>query len=55
MEAQQLLDCIIKPTLKYMGGNYDSKNARMLLLATAAIGSGCGYKLEQAVKDDPYC
>lgn len=47
MQAQQLLDCIIKPTLKYMGGNYDSKNARMLLLATAAIESKCGYYIKQ--------
>ena len=47
MEAQQLLDYIIKPTLKYMGGNYDSKNARMLLLATAAIESKCGYYIKQ--------
>jgi len=47
MQAQQLLDYIIKPTLKYMGGNYDSKNARMLLLATAAIESKCGYYIKQ--------
>jgi len=47
MQAQQLLDCIIKPTLEYMGGHYDSKNARMLLLATAAIESKCGYYIKQ--------
>ena len=47
MNAQQLLDCIIKPTLEYMGGNYNSKNARMLLLSTAAIESKCGYYIKQ--------
>jgi len=47
MDAQQLLDNIIKPTLKYMGCNYDSKNARMLLLATAAIESKCGHYIKQ--------
>lgn len=47
MKSQQLLDYIIKPTLRYMGGNYDSKNARMLLLATAAIESKCGYWVKQ--------
>lgn len=47
MDAQQLHDHIIKPTLEYMGGNYDSKNARMLLLATAAIESKCGYYIKQ--------
>lgn len=47
MQSQQLLDHIIKPTLEYMGGNYDSKNARMLLLATAAIESKCGYYIKQ--------
>lgn len=47
MQAQQLLDYIIKPTLEYMGGNYNSKNAQMLLLATAAIESKCGYYIKQ--------
>ena len=47
MDAQQLLDHIIKPTLKYMGGGYDSKNARMLLLATAAVESNCGHYIKQ--------
>lgn len=47
MNAQQLLDFIIVPTLKYMGGNYNSKNAQMLLLATAAIESECGYYIKQ--------
>ncbi len=47
MDAQQLLDNIIKPTLEYMGANYNSKNARMLLLSTAAIESKCGYYIKQ--------
>lgn len=47
MNAQQLLDCIITPTLKYMGGNYCTDNARMLLLATAAVESKCGYYIKQ--------
>ena len=47
VDAQQLHDHIIKPTLEYMGGNYDSKNARMMLLATAAIESKCGYYIKQ--------
>ena len=47
MKAQQLLDHIITPTLKYMGGNYCTDNARMLLLATAAIESKCGYYIRQ--------
>ncbi len=47
MNAQQLLDHIITPTLKYMGGNYRTDNARMLLLATAAIESECGYYIKQ--------
>ena len=47
MDAQQLHDYIIKPTLEYMGGNYDSKNARFLLLCTAAIESNCGYYIKQ--------
>ena len=47
MNAQQLLDYIIKPTLEYIGGNYNSKNAQMLLLATAAIESKCGYYIKQ--------
>ena len=47
MNPQQLHDHIIKPTLKYMGGNYDSKNARFLLLCTAAIESNCGYYIKQ--------
>jgi len=47
MDAQQLLDCIIKPTHEYMGGNYASKNASMLSLATAAIESKCGYYIKQ--------
>ena len=47
MNAQQLHDYIIKPTLEYMGHGYDSKNARMLLLATAAIESDCGHYIKQ--------
>ena len=47
MNAQQLLDHIITPTLKYMGGNYCSDNARMLLLVTAAIESKCGHYIKQ--------
>ena len=30
-----------------MGGGYDSKNARMLMLATAAIERNCGYYIKQ--------
>ncbi len=47
MNAQQLLDHVIVPTLKYMSGGYDSLNARMLLLSTAAIESNCGYYIKQ--------
>ena len=47
MNSQQLLDHIIKPTLEDMGGNYNSKNAQMLSLATAAIESKCGYYIKQ--------
>jgi len=47
MDAQQLYDCIIKPTHKYMGGNYESENANFLSLCTAAIESNCGYYRKQ--------
>lgn len=47
MNAQQLHDCIIKPTLEYMGGNYNSVEARFLLLCTAAIESDCGQFIKQ--------
>ena len=47
MDAQQLHDCIIKPALEYMGGNYNSKNARFLLLCTASVESNCGYYIKQ--------
>ena len=47
MNSQQLHDHIIKPTLEYMGGNYNSENARFLLLCTAAIESNCGYYIKQ--------
>ena len=47
MNAQQLLDYIIKPTHKYMGGNYESKAANFLSLCTAAIESNCGEYIKQ--------
>ena len=47
MQAQQLHDHIIKPALEYMGGNYNTPEARLLLLATAAIESDCGYYIKQ--------
>lgn len=47
MNSQQLYDCIIKPTHKYMGRNYESKNANFLSLCTAAIESNCGYYIKQ--------
>jgi hypothetical protein len=47
MNAQQLHDYIIKPTLKYMSGNYYSKDAAFLLLCTSAIESNCGDKIKQ--------
>ncbi|MCP4989824.1 MAG: hypothetical protein GY928_28335 [Colwellia sp.] len=47
MNPQQLHDYIIKPTLEYMGGNYNSIEARFLLLCTAAIESDCGYYIKQ--------
>jgi hypothetical protein len=47
MNAQQLHDYIIKPTLEYMGGNYYSKDAAFLLLCTAAIESNCGEYVKQ--------
>jgi hypothetical protein len=47
MNSQQLHDLIIEPTLKYIGGNYNSKDARFLLLCTAAIESKCGYYIKQ--------
>jgi hypothetical protein len=47
MDAQQLHDYIIKPTLQYMGGNYYSKESAFLLLCTAAIESNCGDKIKQ--------
>lgn len=44
MKAQQVLDVVIKPTLIEMQkvGNYNTINARMLLLATHAIESDLG-------------
>lgn len=47
MDAQQLHDYIIKPTLQYMGGNYRSKESAFLLLCTAAIESNCGQYIKQ--------
>ena len=47
MKAQQLLDYFIIPTLRYMGGGYDSFNARMLMLVTAAAESNCGHAVIQ--------
>lgn len=47
MNAQQLHDYIIKPTLEYMGNSYNSVDARFLLLCTAAIESECGHYIKQ--------
>jgi hypothetical protein len=47
MDAQQLHDYIIKPTLQYMGGNYYSKESAFLLLCTASIESNCGKYIKQ--------
>lgn len=47
MNPQQLHDYIIKPTLEYMGGGYNTIEARFLLLCTAAIESDCGYYIKQ--------
>ena len=47
MDAQQLHDYIIKPTLQYMSGNYYSKESAFLLLCTAAIESNCGQYIKQ--------
>ena len=47
MDAQQLHDHIIEPTLEYMSGNYNTVEARFLLLCTAAIESECGHYIKQ--------
>lgn len=47
MKAQQLLDLFIIPTLGYMGGGYDSLDARMLMLVTSAPESNCGHVVVQ--------
>ena len=50
MDAQQLHDYIIKPTLEYMdslGGNYNTKESRFLKLGTGAIESNCGEFIKQ--------
>ncbi len=50
MDAQQLHDYIIKPTLEHMdslGGNYNTKEARFLKLGTGAIESNCGQFIKQ--------
>lgn len=47
MDAQQLHDYIIKPTLKYMGESYNTEEARFLSLGTSAIESDCGHFIKQ--------
>lgn len=47
MNTEQLLELIITPTHKYMGGNYQSDSADLLSLSTAAIESDCGYYIKQ--------
>lgn len=47
MSPEQLLELIITPTHKYMGGNYQSDSADLLSLCTAAIESDCGYYIKQ--------
>jgi hypothetical protein len=47
MNPEQLLELIITPTHKYMGGNYQSDPADLLSLCTAAIESDCGYYIKQ--------
>ena len=47
MNPEQLLDLIITPTHKYMGGNYQSDSADLLSLCTTAIESDCGYYIKQ--------
>lgn len=47
MNTEQLLELIITPTHKYMGGNYQSDSADLLSLCTAAIESDCGYYIKQ--------
>jgi len=47
MNPEQLLELIITPAHKYMGGNYQSDSADLLSLCTAAIESDCGYYIKQ--------
>jgi hypothetical protein len=47
MDAKQLLELIITPTHKYMGGNYQSDSSDLLSLCTAAIESDCGHFVKQ--------
>ena len=49
MNAQQFLNHVIDPTLTMMSelGNYNTKSARMLLLATVAIESDMGLYNQQ--------
>lgn len=47
MNPEQLLELIITPTHKCMGGNYQSDSADLLSLCTAAIESDCGYYIKQ--------
>lgn len=65
MDAQQLLNCIIKPTHKFMGGRYESVESNFLSLCTTGIESECGkfnkqingpalswWQIEPATHDD---
>ena len=47
MEPKVLLDKIIIPTQKKMGGNYNTNSSQLLLLGTAAIESECGFFIQQ--------
>lgn len=47
MDPQQLLEYIIRPTLTDMGDEFDSEAADVLMLATAAQESHCGYYIHQ--------
>lgn len=47
MDVQQLHDYIIKPVLASMGNKFNSKAARQLLVATAAVESECGRYVRQ--------
>ena len=47
MNAQQLHDIIIVPTMYFMRRGFNSKSARYLMLCTSAIESDCGEYLAQ--------